>query len=605
MRFHDGATMKPMIRLGNTEFPSWASGKWRKDAAHCLNRMIEHIKNQPYGGRVVGYHLVSGGTGEWYYYSNFVWFFNEPLENYLDYSRPQTEAFRRWLRNKYGTIDTFRVAWHNDTVTFETAEIASKHDKKTTDHFLFFDPARSRHVIDTYDFEAELVADTISYFCSVVKEATDRKAFTGAFYGYVTGAVDKVYLATHSLLECPDIDFITAPSAYSFREPGTGYSTYRTLTKSVQLHEKLWWDENDYYTNLTPSSSWVEGWTGPRTFHNTQMQQIRQLSNQVMHASAGWWFDMSGGWYDSAESMEMITRLNDIAERSVHTNRESAAEIAVVVDEKSLLYIAMNGDIYRPLIMEQRMPVGKIGAPVDWILMDDLDKAPDYKMYVFLNAFHVTDRQRSAVNRLSGRGAKAVVWVYAPGYVGEALDAKGCFDLTGIRLKSLDDKSPLHVEISAKGEELLPGVTAGDRYGTSNKLGPVFVGDDPSAEVLGTLYGFGEQGLITKVVDGVQVYFSAAPVLSAPVLRGIADKVGVHLYGTNDDVLYVNRSFIGIHTPRPGKRTLKFPKPTDLYDVYNKRTVALQATEVILELPARHSVLHFMGTKQEWDGLKK
>jgi beta-galactosidase len=605
MRFHDGATMKPMARLGNTEFPSWASEKWRNDAANCLIRMIEHIKSQPYGERVVGYHLVSGGTGEWYYYSNFVWFFNEPLENHLDYSRPQTEAFRRWLKNKYGTIDKFRAAWHNNTVTFETAEVASKHDKQTTDHFIFFDPAKSRHVIDTYDFEAELVAETISYFCGVVKDATDRKAFTGAFYCYVTGAADKVYLASHSLLECPDIDFISSPSAYSFREPGTGYSTYRTLTKSIQLHGKLWWDENDYYTYLTPESSWVEGWTGPRTFQNTQMQQIRQLSNQIMHASAGWWFDMSGGWFDSPESMEMIATLNDIAERSVHTNRESEAEIAVVVDEKSLLYIAMNGDLYRPLIMEQRMPIGKMGAPVDWILMDDLEKAPDYKMYVFLNAFHVTDKQKSAVKRLFSNSAKAVVWVYAPGYVGETLDANGCFDLTGIKLKSLNDQSPLHVEISAEGEEFLNGVTAGSMYGTSNKIGPVIVSDDPSVEVLGTLYGLGEQGLVTKVVDGVQVYFSAAPKISAKVLRSIAEKAEIHIYGTDEDVLYVNRSFVGIHTPRTGKRTIKFPKPTDLYDVYNKRAVSKQATKVMLDLPARHSAIYFKGTKKDWDDLQK
>ncbi len=609
MRFDDGATMKPMERAGNTELPSWASEVWRKDVADCLRRMIAHIQSQPYGKRVVGYHLSSGGTNEWYYYSNYVWFFNEPLEYYLDYSKPQTEAFRRWLTKKYGSDDALRAAWNNPRAALGTAEIASKRAKKTTNHFIFFDPAKSMHVVDTYDFEAELVADTIAYFCRVVKDATGRKAFTGAFYGYVTGAVDKVYLATRHLLECPDIDFLTSPSDYSFREPGSGYSTYRTAARSIQLHGKLWWDENDYYTHLTPASMWVEGWTGPRTFKNTETQQIRQISNEIANASAGWWFDMSGGWYDSPESMEMVAKLNDIAERSARTDRSSVAEIAFVVDEKSLLYITMNdpmkGDLYRPLIMEQRMPAGKIGAPVDWILMDDLGDAPQYKMYVFLNAFHVTESQKAALKRRLGGGAKAVVWVYAPGYVGKTLDVKGCMDLTGIKLKSLDDKSPLQVEISANGQSFLPGVAAGSMYGTSMKIGPIIVGDDPSAEVLGALYGVGEQGFITKKIDGVQVFFSAAPVLSPEVLRGIARKAGVHLFESGDDVLYVNRSFIGIHTVRPGKRTLRFPKPADLYDVYNNAVVASKAKEVALDLPVRHSALYFMGTKEEWDALKK
>lgn len=608
MRFDDGATMKQMSRYGNTELPSWASETWRTDVADCLRRMIAHIQRQPYGNRVVGYHLSSGGTNEWYYYSNFVWFFNEPLEYYLDYSKPQTEAFRRWLAQKYGSDAALQAAWHNPKATLGTAEIASKRDKKRTDHFVFFDPAKSQHVVDTYDFEANLVVDTIEYFCKVVKDATGRKAFTGAFYGYVAGAVDKVYLATNRLLHCPDIDFLTAPSDYNFREPGSGYSTYRTVAESVRLHGKLWWDENDYYTNLTPTSMWVEGWTGPRTFENTVTQQIRQISNEIANASAGWWFDMNGGWYDSPESMEMVRNLNDIAERSVNTDRTSTAEIAFVVDEKSLLYISMNdpmkGDLYRPLIMDQRLPAGKIGAPVDWILMDDLGTARDYKMYVFLDAFRVTEKQKAEIKRLSSRGAKAVVWVYAPGYVGETLDVKGCFDLTGIRLKCLADKSPLQVEISPEGGKYL-GVAAGAQYGTAMKIGPIIVGDDPSAQVLGSLYGVEGQGLITKALDGVQVYFSAAPTLSSPVLRGIAEKAGVHMYASGDDVLYMNKSFLGIHTSRPGKRTLHFPRPTDLYDAYNDKTVATKATNVTLDLPLRHSALYFMGTKQEWDALKK
>ena len=52
----------------------------------------------------------------------------------------------------------------------------------------------------------------------MVKDETEGRAFTGAFYGYITGADDKGYCATHSLLHCPDIDFLTSPSAYDFRD---------------------------------------------------------------------------------------------------------------------------------------------------------------------------------------------------------------------------------------------------------------------------------------------------------------------------------------------------------------------------------------------------
>ncbi len=603
MVYHDGETRKP-IRGGTiTTLPSWASEKWREDTAYCLRKMIEHIKSQPYGDRVVGYHLASGGTDEWYYYPNYRWFFGERMEDFLDYGKAQTSAFRRWLREKYTSAEALQMAWHNDSVTFETAEIASKRDKTTTDFFVFFNPAKSQHVIDSFDFEAEIVAETIAYLCGAVKEATDGKAFTGAFYGYVTGAVDKVYNATHKLLQSPYIDFLTSPSAYSFREPGSGYSTYRTLTRSVSLHGKLWWDENDYYTYLTPEWKWVEGWTGPRDFKTTEAQQLRQLTNQIVHGSAGWWFDMEGGWFDAPEAIELIRKLNAIGEKSVFADRRSAAEIAVVVDEKSINYIQMEGDLYRPLIMEQRMPVGRIGAPADWLLMDDLETAPQYTMYVFLNAFHLTDAHMRALEKIKRNGARAIVWVFAPGFAGKTLDVQNSYEATGIKLKCIRDKSPLHVEITSSGGELLPGVPAGERYGTDNKIGPVIVGDDPDADVLGTLFGFGEPGLIRKTVDGIDTYFSTAPKLSASVLRAIAERAGAHIYNFSDDVTYVNRSFIGIHTPRSGERILRFPEPTTLYDVYHEKMIAADVVNVTIDLPARETMLYFMGNKEEWDAL--
>lgn len=602
MVYHDGETLKPARAFPDpVRLPSWASTKWREDTAYALRRMIRHIAAQPYGDHVVGYHLASGGTDEWYYWPYYNWFFGAPQEDFVDYSAPQTRAFRAWLQRKYGAVEALRAAWRNDAVTFETAQIAPKKDKKATTCFELYDPAVSQHVIDTFDFEAEIIADTIAYFCRVVKDETQGQAFTGAFYGYILGADDKGYCATHSLLQCPDLDFLTSPSGYDFREPGCGYSTYRAPIRSVQLHDKLWWDENDYYTYRTPEWKWVEGWTGPRDYPTTETQQLRQLACQLGHGAAGWWFDMEGGWYDTPEAMQMIQKLNAIAERSVAFDRSSVAEVAVVVDEKSLLYSGFGGYLYRPLIMDQRMPVGRMGAPADWLLLDDLDQAPDYRLYVFLNAFRVAPAQRQAIARLASRGANAVIWVYAPGLIGDALDVGRCADLTGIRLGLLRDKGPLQVEINGHGAQALNGLYPGQKYGTENKIGPVLYADDPGAEILGELYGYGQAGLVRKTVNGLQAYYSAAPKLPAELLRAVAAQASVHLYDSADDGLYVNRSFLGLHTARSGGRTLRFPAPANLYDVYRDVEVAREAVEVALDLPARYSALYFRGTRDEWN----
>ncbi len=611
MVYYDGTTVKPLRGGRPNAVPAWASKKWREDTALYLRKLIEHVASQPYAASIFGYHLSSGGTQEWYYPTSWRWFFFGENEDLLDYGKPQTEMFRQYLREKYGTLEGLRAAWHSPSVTFETAQIAPKTAKMRPDFGVFFDPAKSQQVIDSFDLESEVIADTIEYFGKVVKDATDGKAMTGAFYGYVAGAPDKGYYSTYRLLNSPYIDFLCAPSDYDFREPGSGLSMYRTLARSVQLHQKLWWDENDYYTYLTPARSYVEGWTGPQDYHTTEVTQLRQLSNEIANASPSWWYDW--GSFDSPEMMRLITKVNSIAERSLHADRQSVAEIAAVVDEKSLHYLELGWSLYRPLIQLQRMPFGRIGAPVDWILMDDLDRAPAYKMYVFLDAFHVTEAQKKAIQRLYTRGAKAIVWVYAPGIAGSALDGKDSYAVTGLKLKLLLDKSGLHVEIGPQGEKALPGVVRGWRYGTdgfmynstSNRIGPIMVGDDPSATTLGTLYGFGEPGLITKVVNGAQAYFSSAPMLPEWLLRSIARKAGVHIYDSQDDALYVNKSFLGIHTPTAGRHVLRFATPVTLFDVYAEKTVASGVTEVGLDLPARFSGLYFLGTQQQWNSLGK
>ena len=606
MVYHDGTTVKPHRGGRAGAVPSWASRKWREDTALYLRKLIEHISSQPYGASVVGYHLSAGGTQEWYYPSNYKWFDSEVNQDILDYSKPQTEAFREHLRLKYRTLDALRSAWHNNSVTFETAAIASKADKFRPDWGAFFDPSKHQNVIDTFDFEGEMVADTIIYFCRAVKEATGGRAMTGAFYGYVTGAPDKAYYSTYRMLQSPYVDFLCAPSDYDFREPGAGYSTYRTLARSIQLHQKLWWDENDYRTFfVTGPRDWGQFYVAgaPSDYAGTETQEFRQLANQIEHASAAWWFFPHQ--YDAPDGKRLISRLNEIAERSVHADRRSVAEVAVVVDEKSLNCLDLGWNLYRPLIQEQRLPFGRIGAPVDWILMDDLDAAPAYKVYVFLDAFRVTEAQKQAVQRLHSRGARAIVWVYAPGILGAALDGKESYALTGIKLKLLFDTSPLQVDIDPAGVQALPGLTRGWRYGTENKIGPVMVGDDPAATVLGTLFGYGQPGLVVKSVKGVQAYFSSAPKLPDWLLRSIVMKAGVHIYDPQDDVLYVNKSFLGIHTTRPGRRVLRFPAPVDLFDLRAGKSIAKRVTTIALDLPVRYSGLYFLGSEQSWNELGK
>ena len=352
---------------------------------------------------------------------------------------------------------------------------------------------------------------------------------------------------------------------------------------------------------MTPKWKWVEGWTGPPDLNTTINQELRQLATQVHHGAAGWWFDMEGGWFDSPEAMGMIRKLNEIGSNSIHFNRSSVSEVAVVVDEKSMLYIGIGNDLYNSLILEQPLEFGRIGTPVDWILVDDIGKSNQYKMYVMLNLFHVTDSNKVLISKLQAGAAKSILWVYAPGLMTDKVDITNCGNLTGIKLKLLKDKAPLQIEINDKGHEMFPNLVKGFKYGTQYKIGPVIAADDTSSQILGTIYGFDEAGLVYKEIKGVQTYYSASTKLSYDLLRAIAVKSGVHIYNDIDDGTYVNKSFVSIHTVRGGKRTLSFPNTVNLYDVYNDTIVATSSKKVIVDLPVRTTAMYFIGTKEEWE----
>lgn len=316
---------------------------------------------------------------------------------------------------------------------------------------------------------------------------------------------------------------------------------------------------------------------------------------------------MGGGWYDSPEFMEVINKLNSIAERSIQVDRQSSAEIAMVVDENSLAVVETDSNFTRQLLAGQRFQIGHIGAPVDYLLTDDLAKAPDYKMYIFISAFHITPEQRKEIERLKDRGAKAIVWIYAPGFIGEkSLDIQGTRDVTGMKISYIKEKGIPAVTITGSGAKALSGVKAGITYGaTERQTGPIFYGDDPQSEVLGILKNYNKPGLIRKMVNGIQVYYSAGPCIASSILRAIALEIGIHIYNVQDDAFNGNRSFISIHANEAGQRTIRLQQITDVYDVYNDTSVGKQVQEFTVDFPAHNTALYFIGSEDEWLKTKK
>jgi hypothetical protein len=535
--------------------PSWASEIWRRDTAEALRRFVAHVQQSPYADRVVGYHLASGTTEEW-----MMWGGNE--RKWVDYSPANVARFHQWLQQKYRNVEALQRAWRDSKVTFQTAAIPTKQQREATLLDALRDPERERPVIDFYDYNAQLVADTIAGFAKAVKEATHRQSLVGVFYGYVLQLCGehRQQNAGHTALarvwDCPDVDFLTSPTSYAFRTPGTGYSHFMSLTDGVKLHGKLWFDENDIRTWLLKGKP-LRSWGQTDSYEETRGQLQREFANVLCQGVGQWWFDMGGGWYDDPRILADIGAMNRIAAESLAWDRGPADEIAVMVDDRSLHLMQVANRLSHPLLLQQLPELGRLGMPVGFYALGDVERLPPRKMYVFLNAFAPTAAERQAIDRLKGQG-RVLVWVYAPGvYRDERLDPPAMEALTGVRIAM--DPRPARLEVKM----------GADVYGAGFEVSPVFYADDARATVRGRLAD-GRAGLAQREMGGWTSVYSAAPKLPTPLLRELAAKAGVHCYVRNPqahDVVYANRSLVALCVAEPGPRTVVLPRACDVVDL--------------------------------------
>jgi hypothetical protein len=151
-------------------------------------------------------------------------------------------------------------------------------------------------------------------------------------------------------------------------------------------------------------------------------------------------------------------------------------------------------------------------------------------------------------------------------------------------------------------------------WGSTSPIAPNFHLEDQEAVILGeVVYSLGRcrAGFGVKTFNPddpreswVSVYL-ATPNVPAPVLRGIARFAGVHLYSEDGDVLYATPDLLGVHTVAGGARTFRLPCRVEvIYDLFNARVVAEDATQFEVRLPPASTALYYTGKAERLQSLK-
>ena len=550
---------------------SFASELWRKDTGETLRHFCAHMDASPLASRIIGYHPTWGTSAEWNTYG----------EDYLpDYSAPMQRA---------------------------AAPLPSAETRMRSSYGLLRDPEKEADVIRYYQRYHEQMGRTVVAMARVVKESTHRRILCGVFYGYVT-EIPRIqeggYQAAEMVLQSPDIDYIAAPYCY---QPGNavddagirvtmvddagnrlghprgvgGDGGYRVPVESLRRRGKLFISEMDPSTYRDAVASSVvggHGGMGSGTLEGSRRILQRDLGAAFANGVGGWLLDFGPlnrapeGWYAGAPLIEEIRRLVDLGKRRMLQRIDSEADVCVLEDPESFHatahwsagkpwtnYGIKSTDYFNHWFLNtQSRAIHRIGAPSDVLYRFDV-RPPDarrYRMMLFVNSFFLSPAEAQRIRSLLRDSGCLVVWYYAPGFIApDRLNVRQMEELTGFRFSVLEDPGPMMIRC-AEGFDAFPPA-----FGVDEKHYPRFVALNQDAEVLGRWSdGMGTAFAVREYEGHTSVYVGSAPV-PATILRYLAQRAGVRLWSSHEDIVYAVHDAAMIVAAHAGMRTFTLPRP--------------------------------------------
>lgn len=636
---YDNGSGKPLEKIssfynngrGMAAMYSLASQKWRDEAGAGLVEFIGLVNQQSFSSRVIGYFLGAGGTSEWYYPHGSV---DRPQERCADFSEAFRLNFSSVLREKYATEEALRQAWGMDDIGFDNApipDLSSRRfswiDEETQNGCVSLPSADDTNVgsflnLDRYQSVADFyrawhygTADSIIHFARIVKEQTANQCIAGAFFGGSRSYVESGNSAGVSrVIDSGVVDFLSCPCHYESRKPG-GTNVQRQMQDSMRLRGMIFVSEEDTRTHLADERNRVS--MGVHTLADTLTKMKRDFARNICEDTHAWWFDMAGiskkeqgPWYDHPEILALIRRQQQVAQMAYTCDRRKPAQIAFIYDEESMYHVSQNTseDLIKTFRMMESL---RIGVPVDYYNHNDLANPdmPDYKLYVFVNVFNLTEPQRQTVATKVKRNGSVVLWMYAQGficpdrtpklsreYISELVEMDMQVDNAACdpRFKLVEPLDPLLNKARTDriqgyfDRPFISGGMAGNAQGTTptTLLSPLFYPDqsDTGITVLGRYVDNDKPALVARRFDDWTSVYCGTKTIGSDVLRSLASAAGCHVYCDSDDQLYANNRFVAIHAARAGRKHIHFPVACDPYEVYKMQSYGQGVTIIEVDM---------------------
>jgi len=582
------------LSKGRRWWPSPYSEKAKADAAAVMRQFLRELKKTPYAKMVAGTFISGGHDGQFYI-------------GWRDYSPAGVAAWRAWLREKYGSDAALARAWQQPDATLDSASVPPHEKHVATGEGMtrmFHDPRRFAPSSDYNQFMCTHIWRIEEYFARVVKEelGKDVVALTWHMGGGWRGEF-------RTFLDSPVLDAFVAQPFYEYRQPGH-IGGMNSPYESMSLHGKLAVKEMD-------TRSWLRGISNelitmrigtPLSLDQFRATTRKEIGEMIARGHGYWWYDISGSTYRHPAAMAEIRAGRKVAEAVASRRDPFQPGVALVYHTRSFfwrrksLYGAYNIPTY--VHKWQHMCLKTAGVPTHGYYLRDLMRNPElprYKVYVFLNAYSLTEAERAFINSLKRNGA-VLVWHYAPGYLSEdAVSVDGVSELVGMTVEtdvSVARQRALAVASDDPlARDLPPLQGVGDMLRSFFTLGPAPVAyldaqrfwvTDAGAAPLAR-YASDERTAVAvrRFPDWTSVYVAAVGGLSAQLFHNIAREAGAFVATDPGPAVDMNGSFLSLHGVRGGSYAVRLPRTCDVVEAFTGRRVAAGVKQFRIDLPAQ------------------
>ena len=559
-------------------FVSISSELYRKQGVDTLKSFINFCEKN-FREHMAGYHPGGGNSHEWFYGHSW-------RKEFTGYDAQTLKAWRKWLGNKYGSVEALEKAWKKSGIgNFNNVEIPTPSEREAPGHLI--DPASYASIVDFNQFLQDEMAETVLLFAKTARESAGEGRLILFFYGYGfeftrlrNGPAFSGHLALEKFIKSPYIDCLCGPISYYDRYFGEGKSTMGA-TESVSDAGKMWFDEDDTRTYLTPVEDpfYLGKLPNRKRRKLTQKNSIevirRNLSQETIRNNGVWWMDLKDqNWYNDPVLWDQMRMFKKIEKNFLKNPEPYRPEVRLVMDETSLLYIGARGASYSTVTYSlywSRSELNRAGVPFGhYLLSDILEREEDSaaKLYIFTSAYALSSKQRERISKLKA----SKLWVWAPGYIdldNGNFSLKAVEEASGFKVKLADSKIRANV-ISTK-----EGLDAGlpENFGPVDNLSVMFVPELKSGDVVLAKFSDGSPAVVARKGEGRADIFCATTAIPAALLRYAAHLSGAKVYTEQPAAVYANHSYVSVTATKDATYELNFGTDEEIIDAYSGNVI--------------------------------